>query len=155
MSSVEVLVRAKKRPVVTVEPEAPMVAAAKLLAEHRIGLLMVVNKQGTFIGVLTERDIVKAVAAEKDLVHGAKVDDYVTKKVVACRPQTSVDDVFKTMQERGFRHMPVVDQGKVIGVLSIGDVLKHMVMEAKDDNEAFRRRHLRSRRGSPRTSSIA
>jgi CBS domain-containing protein len=137
MSSVEAIVSAKKRPVITIEPEAAMVAAAKLLAEHRIGLLMVVNKQGTFIGVLTERDIVRAVAAEKDLVHGAKVDEYVTKKVVACRPQTSVDDVFRTMQERGFRHMPVVDRGRVIGVLSIGDVLKHMVMEAKDDKETL------------------
>jgi len=137
MSSVEVIIRSKKGPVITIEPEATMIAAAKKLAENRIGLLMVVAHDGMFVGVLTERDIVKAVASEKDLTHGAKVDEYVTKKIVACRPQTSVDDVFRTMQQRGFRHMPVVDQGRVVGVLSIGDVLKHMLAEAKDDKEAL------------------
>ena len=126
---VDLIVRRKNRKVVTVTPSTTMVEAAKVLAENRIGLLMVVGEEVKFVGVLSERDIVKAVAGGADLIHGMTVDEIAVKKVVACRPQTTVADVFRTMSTRGFRHMPVIHEGKVVGVVSLTDVLLSMAQE--------------------------
>jgi len=126
---VDQIVRRKNRKVITVVPSTTMVDAARTLSENRIGLLMVVSGEGKFIGVLSERDIVKAVAGGTDLIHGMTVDEIAVKKVVACRPQTSVADVFRTMSTRGFRHMPVIHEGKVVGVISLTDVLLSMAQD--------------------------
>jgi len=124
---VDQIVRRKNRKVVTVTPTSTVVDAAKSLTDNRIGLLMVVGDGGKFVGVLSERDIVKAVAQGADLIHGMAVEEIAVKKVVACRPQTTVADVFRTMSTRGFRHMPVIHDGKVVGVVSLTDVLFAMV----------------------------
>jgi CBS domain-containing protein len=120
---VDQIVRRKNRKVITVKPTSTVVDAAKVLTENRIGLLMVVGDEGKFVGVLSERDIVKAVAQGADLIHGMAVEEIAVKKVVACRPQTTAADVFRTMSTRGFRHMPVIHEGKVVGVVSLTDVL--------------------------------
>jgi len=120
---VDQIVRRKNRKVVTVTPTSTVVDAAKSLTDNRIGLLMVVGDEGKFVGVLSERDIVKAVAQGADLIHGMAVEEIAVKKVVACRPQTTVADVSRTMSTRGFRHMPVIHDGKVVGVVSLTDVL--------------------------------
>jgi CBS domain-containing protein len=134
---VDLIVRRKNRKVVTVTPNTTMVDAAKVLSENRIGLLMVVGDEGKFVGVLSERDIVKAVAGGADLIHGMTVDEIAVKKVVACRPQTTVSDVFRTMSTRGFRHMPVIHEGKVVGVVSLTDVLLSMAQEPGAYQEAM------------------
>lgn len=126
---VDAIVRRKNRKVITVSPTTSMVDAARTLSENRVGLLMVVGESGKFVGVLSERDIVKAIAGGADLIHGMAVDEIAVKKVVACRPQTSVGDVFRTMTTRGFRHMPVIHEGKVVGVVSMTDVLLSMAQE--------------------------
>jgi CBS domain-containing protein len=139
---VDLIVRRKNRKVITVTPGTTVVDAARTLSENRIGLLMVVGESGKFVGVLSERDIVKAVAGGSDLIHGMTVDEIAIKKVVACRPQTTVVDVFRTMSTRGFRHMPVIHEGKVVGVISLTDVLLSMAQEpgayerAMEDAEA-------------------
>ncbi len=139
---VDLIVRRKNRKVITVSPSTTMVDAARTLAENRIGLLMVVGEGGKFIGVLSERDIVKAIGGGTDLIHGMTVDEIAVKKVVACRPQTTVADVFRTMSTRGFRHVPVIHKGKVVGVVSLTDVLLSMAQEpgayeaAMEDAEA-------------------
>ena len=86
---VDLIVRRKNRKVITVTPGTTVVDAARTLSENRIGLLMVVGESGKFVGVLSERDIVKAVAGGSDLIHGMTVDEIAIKKVVACRPQTT------------------------------------------------------------------
>ena len=134
---VDLIVLRKNRKVVTVTPSTTMVEAAKVLAENRIGLLMVVGEEGKFVGVLSERDIVKAVAGGADLIHGMTVDEIAVKKVVACRPQTTVADVFRTMSTRGFRHMPVIHEGKVVGVVSLTDVLLSMAQDPGAYQEAM------------------
>lgn len=126
---VDLIVRRKNRKVITVTPGTTVVDAARTLSENRIGLLMVVGESGKFVGVLSERDIVKAIAGGSDLIHGMTVDEIAVKKVVACRPQTTVVDVFRTMSTRGFRHMPVIHEGKVVGVISLTDVLLSMAQE--------------------------
>ncbi len=139
---VDLIVRRKNRKVITVTPGTTVVDAARTLSENRIGLLMVVGESGKFVGVLSERDIVKAVAGGSDLIHGMTVDEIAIKKVVACRPQTTVVDVFRTMSTRGFRHMPVIHEGKVVGVISLTEVLLSMAQEpgayerAMEDAEA-------------------
>ncbi len=134
---VDLIVRRKNRKVITVTPTSTMIDAAKVLTENRIGLLMVVGDEGKFVGVLSERDIVKAVAGGADLIHGMTVDEVARKKVVACRPQTTVADVFRTMSTRGFRHMPVIHEGKVVGVVSLTDVLLSMAQEPGAYEEAM------------------
>ena len=141
MSTIDHILRLKNRPVVTIDPHETMVAAAKLLYQNRIGLLMVVDNKGKFIVVLSERDIVKAIANQADLIHGMKVETVVTTKVVACRPQTQVDEVMRTMQTRGFRHMPVIHEGRVVGIISVGDCLKFMVQAAQGDAVKLQQLH--------------
>jgi len=133
MSTIDQILRQKNRTVITIDPKHTMVAAAKLLYHNLIGLLMVVDGKGKFIGVLSERDIVKAIANQADLIHGMTEKTVVTTKVVACRPQTQVEEVLRTMQTRGFRQMPVIYEGHVVGIISVGDCLKFMVQESRGD----------------------
>ena len=123
--------------VVTTSPKALLSEAAKILTEKRIGLLVVVDSDGAIQGVVSERDVVRAVAEEPKRVAKKKVRELLTKKVVACRPNSAPQEILQTMTTQKFRHMPVVNQGKLLGVISISDVLKHLIDEAKLDRKSL------------------
>lgn len=109
--------------VITILPEASIQQAVAKLAEHRIGSLVVVDAQGELVGIISERDVVWGTAADPNLFE-RRVVDLMTRDVVVGMPQDDVMAVAHIMTERRIRHLPIVDAGKLIGIVSIGDVLK-------------------------------
>ena len=109
--------------VVTIEPDQTVREAVKVLAEKRIGAVVVVNDAGKPIGILSERDIIRA-AAQNEAVFDQLVQSIMTREVIVARPSDDVRAVEKTMTVRRFRHLPVMDHGELVGIVSIGDVVK-------------------------------
>jgi CBS domain-containing protein len=115
---------AKKGPkVVTVQPEHTIRQALGVLADHNIGALVVVDRDGGPIGMLSERDIVRS-AARDESVFTKTVSALMTKDVIVGVPQDDLESVGRTMTDRRIRHLPVVDQRRLVGIISIGDVVK-------------------------------
>ena len=109
--------------VITVAPDEAVRQAVALLVEHRIGALIVTDADGQLVGILSERDVMYAAADDEGVV-GRPVGDIMTREVIVGMPQDDVLAVAHTMLEKRFRHLPIVDEGRLIGIISIGDVLK-------------------------------
>ena len=115
---------AKKGPkVVTVRPDATIRQALSLLCEHNIGALVVVDERTYPVGILSERDIVRE-AARNEAVFALPVSGLMTRNVILGVPQDDLVAVGNTMTERRIRHLPVLDGGRLVGIVSIGDVVK-------------------------------
>jgi CBS domain-containing protein len=115
---------AKKGPkVFTIRPEQSIRQALALLAEHNIGALVVVDKAGKPGGIISERDIVRE-AARSEQVFSKTVSEIMTKEVIVGAPQDDLISVGNTMTERRIRHLPILDKGKLIGIVTLGDVVK-------------------------------
>ena len=111
--------------VVTVSPEATVRDLLQLLAEHNIGALVVSNDGESVDGIVSERDVVRRLAGSAgDAVLDGTVSAIMTSDVQTCDPQTPVDELRTLMTERRIRHVPVVSDGKLTGIISIGDVVK-------------------------------
>ena len=109
--------------VITIAPDKTVREAVALLVHHRIGAVVVADEGGHLIGILSERDVMRTAAGDEG-VFGRLVADVMTREVVICMPQDDVLAVAHTMLEKRFRHLPIVDDGRLIGIISIGDVLK-------------------------------
>lgn len=108
---------------VTVRPEQAIREALALLARHNIGALIVTDAAGAPIGILSERDIVRE-AARSEAVFTRRVADLMTRAVITGQPHDDLTTVAHTMTEKRIRHLPVMDKGKLVGIVSIGDVVK-------------------------------
>ncbi len=108
---------------ITIRPEQSVREAVALLGRHNIGALVVVNEANRPIGILSERDIVRE-AARDEQVFGRAVSEIMTKDVITGLPQDDLLSVAHTMTEKRIRHLPVVDAGRLVGMVSIGDVVK-------------------------------
>lgn len=114
--------------VVTVPPDASVRDLLRLLAEHNIGALVVSNDGETVDGIVSERDVVRRLAGSAgDAVLDGAVSEIMTSDVQTCDPQTPVDELRTLMTERRIRHVPVVADGKLTGIISIGDVVKSSI----------------------------
>ena len=109
--------------VITIAPEETVRRAVALLVENRIGAVVVADAAGQLVGILSERDVMRA-AAQDEGVFGQPVSAIMTREVVIGMPEDDVLAVAHTMLEKRFRHLPIVDEGRLIGIISIGDVLK-------------------------------
>ena len=136
--NVEDVIRIKGSDVVTTSPEPTIVEAARLMTELRIGLLVVREAGGDVGGVLSERDIIRALGERGAIAPDLKVEALMTRDWESCSPRADPHQIMRVMNERGFRHMPVVDHGEVKGLVSMGDLLKHL-LEAAMDEEAMER----------------
>ncbi|MDX1664776.1 MAG: CBS domain-containing protein [Candidatus Promineifilaceae bacterium] len=117
------LLATKGREVITIGPEQAVRDAVALLAEHNIGALVVVDDGGTPVGIISERDIIRR-AASSETLFDELISDLMTRDVITGVPQDDVYSVIHTMTEKRFRHLPIVDEGQLIGIISIGDVVK-------------------------------
>lgn len=117
------ILAAKPANLVTIGPDQLIRDALSLLAQFDIGALVVTNEADELIGILSERDIVRRAVGEGDIL-SLKIDDVMTKNVVVGVPQDELINVAHTMTERRFRHLPIVDGRRLLGIVSIGDVLK-------------------------------
>jgi len=121
----------------TVTPETHVAAAAARLAERRIGALVVTAPGGGIAGILSERDIVRVLAREAGGCLTMPVSKLMTETVETCTPDENSHSVLERMTTGRFRHMPVVDKGRMVGLLSIGDVVKARITEIEEENAAM------------------
>jgi len=136
--NVEQLLSDKGREVISVQPHRTLAEAVRVLSERRIGAVAVMGADGGLVGILSERDIIRALGAEGGAALDSAVSRVMTAKVVTCRPQTSVDELMEIMTTGRFRHVPVIENGRVIGIVSIGDVVKHRVAAIEAESRAMR-----------------
>ena len=123
--------------VVTIEPSALVSEAAKVLSEMRIGALLVNEGGGAPQGIISERDIVRELGRRGDACLKDKVADMMTKDLISCAPDDTTDSVLEKMTEGRFRHMPVMEDGALAGVISIGDVVKARLSELSMEKDAL------------------
>ena len=123
--------------VVTVKPGTLVRDAAKILADKRIGTVVISSSGETADGILSERDIVRELAARGATCLSEKVDDYMTSKLVTCTRADSADSVLHRMTEGRFRHMPVVEEGKLFGLITLGDAVKARLSELAMEKDAL------------------
>jgi len=125
------ILRQKGREVVCLPSDASLSEAARLLAHKRIGALVVKDDGGRLAGMLSERDVVRALAAESVRALARPVSAYMTRAVATCTEHDTVEELLEMMTQGRFRHVPVVDEhGQIGGLVSIGDVVKMQIEEA-------------------------
>jgi CBS domain-containing protein len=123
--------------VVTTEPHASIAEAVKLLAARRIGAVVVTGADRRIVGILSERDVVRALAEKGPAVLDGPIAEVMTRKVTTCGLGDTVKELMERMTEGKFRHVPVVDQGRLAGIISIGDVVKSRVHEMEQESAAL------------------
>jgi CBS domain-containing protein len=124
--------------VISIEPTATLETAVRTLAEHRIGALLVLGTDRRVIGILSERDIVRVLAEQGAGVLSQPLSQIMTRKVVTCNSSETIGVIMERMTAGKFRHVPVVEQEQVIGVVSIGDVVKYRLQEMEHESAALR-----------------
>ena len=133
---VATLLQSKGFDVLTVTPESSVATLVSLLAERRIGAVPVIDGEGHVKGIVSERDVVRALAADSGVLE-RKVETLMTREVKTCGLQDAVVELMEVMTRERFRHLPVVEGGKLVGIISIGDVVKQRVAEAQFELEAL------------------
>jgi CBS domain-containing protein len=136
--SVKIILAAKGREVVTVEPSARLADVVQLLAEKRIGAALILGAEYRIIGLISERDIVRALAERGAAALAEPVSQTMTRKVETCNEGEPISNIMQRMTDGKFRHVPVVDQGRLVGIVSIGDVVKHRLQEMEQESTAMR-----------------
>ena len=123
------ILREKGREVVTIAGEAKLSEAARLMARRHIGAVVIPDVGGGISGILSERDIVRAVAAHSMAALDHSVARHMTRSVSSCSETDTVDELMETMTCGRFRHVPVIEDGRLCGIVSIGDVVKSRIEE--------------------------
>ncbi|MSO54730.1 MAG: CBS domain-containing protein [Rhodospirillales bacterium] len=127
------ILKTKGGTVVTTSPETTIDNVARILRDMRIGVVIVIGVAGRIAGIISERDIARAVAIHGATLPAMRVADLMTSSVVTCSPENSINEIMTTMTAHRFRHMPVVKDGALVGVISIGDVVKYRLGELETE----------------------
>jgi CBS domain-containing protein len=135
--TVRAILDTKGHQIQSVEPDTKLSAAIKILAERKIGAVLVMSKGG-IDGILSERDIVRVLGARGAGVLDEPVSAVMTRKVISCKETDTVSAIMEMMTHGKFRHLPVVEETKVVGLISIGDIVKWRVKEFETEQEALR-----------------
>jgi CBS domain-containing protein len=135
--TVRAILQSKGHQVVSITPDAKLSDAVKLLAEQRIGALLVIENQ-RIEGIVSERDVVRVLGERGAGALDEAVREVMTRKVVSCRESDTVAAIMERMTLGKFRHLPVIEDDKIVGLISIGDVVKWRVREYENEQEALR-----------------
>ena len=123
--------------IISVKPDAHVAAAVKILSDKRIGTVIVSRDGASLDGILSERDIIREMGARGTACLDEAVSSMMTSKLITCTPNDTADGVLEKMTKGRFRHMPVIDDGKLIGLISIGDVVKARLAELSMEKDAL------------------
>ena len=134
--TVRAILEAKGRQIVAIEPDTLLASAAKVLADRRIGAVLVLSR-GRLQGILSERDVVRSIGEFGAAVLTLPVSAVMTRNVVSCRQTDTVGSIMELMTNRKFRHLPVVENGEIVGVISIGDIVKSRLREVENEQQAL------------------
>ncbi len=132
------ILRTKGEDILSVTPDLTISDAAALLAEKKIGAVVVTDSGGSLCGILSERDIVRGLATRGPAVLTQAVETLMTTSVTTCTRSDGIDDVMLLMTQGRFRHLPVIEGQKLVGVISIGDVVKNRIAELEHEASAMR-----------------
>lgn len=131
------VIRTKGNAVVTVSPDIDVRNLLTVLAEHRIGAAVVSADGATIVGIVSERDIVRALADRGAAVLSESISTIMTASVQTCLPETHIEELAKVMTDGRFRHVPVVASGQLAGIVSIGDVVKSRITELEVERDSL------------------
>lgn len=132
------ILKAKGRAVSTVRPNATLLDVAKKLGPKKIGAVVVVGDNGHVAGIISERDIIRVVSEHGAAALSMVVADVMTRNVVACGETSELDELMEMMTKGRFRHLPVIEDDALVGIISIGDVVRHHVAEVEMEVSAMR-----------------
>ncbi len=136
--TVGLLMKNKDNRVISVEPTATVMEIAEIITARRIGAVLVLDADGGVAGIVSERDVVKALAAHAAKVLDMRAEDLMTRDVTTATPLTTVDEAMEIMDAGYFRHLPVLDDGKLVGIISIRDLVKYRIMLHEHDVDSLK-----------------
>lgn len=136
--TVKAILDAKGRDVATISPMMGMLEAVRLLGEKRIGAVVVTDAAQKILGILSERDVVKFLAVDGPQALDMAVDGAMTKNVKTCQESNTINEVMEIMTQGRFRHLPVEVDGKLGGIISIGDVVKRRIEDVEREADEIR-----------------
>ena len=137
-ASVRSILEVKGRDVVTVGPNVTLAEAARTLDEHKIGAVVVVGMESRIVGIFTERDLVRSIARSGAGGLDQPVSAMMTANVYRCNEASTVNELMEVMSSRRFRHVPVEENGRLCGIISIGDVVKSRIREVETEAEQIK-----------------
>lgn len=132
------LLKAKGRAVATARQDATLLEIASQLSSKGIGAIVVVNERDEVIGIVSERDLVKTIGARGAGALSLPVGDVMTQNVITCTEDRTIEDLMGIMTSGRFRHVPVVEGGRLVGIISIGDVVKNHIAAVEMEVSAMR-----------------
>ena len=130
MGKVRNILQTKGNAIYSVEPDMMVYRAIELMCEKNIGGLLIVEN-GKLVGIFTERDYARKLILKGKSSKDTPIKDLMTSNLVTVSPETSIDDCMRVMTGRKIRHLPVLDNGNLVGVISIGDVVHYVIEEQK------------------------
>ena len=122
--TLEELLNRKENQLISVRESDEVIHATKVMVESQVGSLLVMSDSGDFIGILTERDVLRFAARRDGDLAGVRLEEMMTRDLMVATPDCSIDQAMSMMTEHRFRHLPVMDGGKPVGMVSIGDLVK-------------------------------
>mgnify|MGYP001279900079 CR=1 FL=1 len=132
------ILKTKPRGVATARPEETVQEVASRLAQRRIGAIIVVGEGGRVAGIISERDIIRLVAEHGAPALAMPVSQGMTREVISCGRSSTLEEIMEMMTRGRFRHLPVIEDGELVGIVSIGDVVKHHTAEVELEVEAMK-----------------
>ena len=135
---VSAILAAKGHDVATAEADVPIMTIIEELARRNIGAIVVIDAARAVLGIISERDVVRALARHGASVLDQPVSSYMTRKVITCSPGESTHELMTRMSTGRFRHLPVITEGTLDGIISIGDVVKARIADVQREAEALR-----------------
>ncbi len=136
--NVATILKSKGRTVTTARAESTLKEVAELLASKKIGVVVISGEAGRVIGILSERDVVRLIADKGPAALTLSVGDVMTRNVITCEEKSTLDELMETMTAGRFRHIPVVERGELVGLISIGDVVKYHLADMELEVSAMR-----------------
>jgi CBS domain-containing protein len=132
------VLKTKNNAVISVAPTATVVEIAEIITARRIGAVLVLDDAGGVAGIVSERDVAKALAQYGAGVVAMRAEDLMTRNVTTATPQTTVDQAMAIMDAGYFRHLPVLDDGRLVGIISIRDLVKYRIMLHEHDVDSLK-----------------
>jgi CBS domain-containing protein len=136
--TVKAILSRKGNDVVTADPNTTLAEVVRVLSARRIGAVVVTGADRRIVGILSERDVVRVLGEKGPSALDLSISEVMTRKVTTCSMRDTVSELMERMTEGKFRHVPVVDEGRLAGIVSIGDVVKWRVHEIEDESAALR-----------------
>lgn len=132
------ILKAKGRAVATARPDATLLEIVNKLAQKKIGAIVIVGDNGEVAGIISERDVIRRLGERGEHALVEPVSQVMTSSVICCQETSTLDEMMEVMTQGRFRHVPVIEDGALVGIVSIGDIVKHHIAEVEMEVTAMR-----------------